>query len=201
MPRPLVPRRRERILDAAEALVLERGFDAMSVAAVAERAGIGKGAVYLEFDSKRDILDALLRRGTARMEARVGAELGDRPPLSAAYRAAVRTLLDDRLMAAAFLDDRGVLGTHVDGVTDGRYRVRHEGVIEWLRSLQERGMLALDVDPEHLALALSSATIGLLSAAKLIGPVTPAQLEGAIESLARMAATFEPKTAVPEREE
>ncbi|TWD81071.1 TetR family transcriptional regulator [Kribbella amoyensis] len=191
MPRPLVPNRRERILDAAEALVLERGFDAMSVASVATHAGIGKGAVYLEFGSKRDILDALLRRGTERMQARVAAEVGDRPPLSEAYRAGLRTLLDDRLMTAAFLDDQGVIGGHVDTVTDGRYRARHVGVVEWLRDLRDRGELVEDVDPEHLALALSSVTIGLLSAAKLLGPVTPAQLEGAVETLTRMVESLE----------
>lgn len=191
MPRPRIADRRDRILDAAETLVLDRGFDAMRVTAVAAQAGIGKGAVYLEFESKRDILDALLSRGTARMQARVSGELGENPPLSDAYRAAVRVLLEDRLMTAAFLDDRGVLGSHVDTVSDGRYRARHEGVVGWLRSLQDRGMLTADVDPDHLALALSSATIGLLSAAKLIGPITPAQLEGAVEALGRMAAAFE----------
>ncbi|WP_156316466.1 TetR/AcrR family transcriptional regulator, partial [Leucobacter japonicus] len=98
MPRPLLPNRRGRILDAAEDLVLERGFDATSVAAVAERAGIGKGAVYLEFGSKRDILDALLLRGTERMRARLAEELGEHPPLGEAYRASVRVLLEDRLM-------------------------------------------------------------------------------------------------------
>ncbi|WP_159501093.1 TetR/AcrR family transcriptional regulator [Microbacterium sp. 18062] len=192
MPRPLIPHRREAVLDAAEDLVLDRGFDAMSVAAVAAKAGIGKGAVYLEFDSKRDILDALLRRGTERMRARVDAEIGEHPPPSEAYRAAARALLDDRLMSAAFLDDHGVLGRHVDTVADGRYRARHDGVVEWLRDLQERGMLAADVEPEHLAIALSSATIGLLSAGRLIGPLDAAQIEGAIDVLARMVATFEP---------
>ncbi|MGC4941496.1 TetR/AcrR family transcriptional regulator [Kribbella sp. DT2] len=189
MPRPLVPDRRERILDAAEALVLDSGFDAMSVAGVAARAGIGKGAVYLEFDSKRAILDALLQRGTERLRARTAAEL---PRLSDAYRAAVQALLEDQLMTAAFLDDRGTLGTHVGTVTDGRYHARHASVVEWLRALQAQGMLAADVDPEHLAIALSSATIGLLSAARLIGPFTPDQLAGGLDALARMAASFEP---------
>ncbi len=190
MPRPLVPNRRERLLDAAEALVLDRGFDAMSIAAIAAAAGIGKGAVYLEFAGKREILDALLRRGTERLGAAV--DLGARPRLGAAYRAAVRALLEDRLMTAAFLDDRGVLGSHVGTVTDGRYRERHQGVVEWLRSLQEQGLLVADIAPEHVALALSSATIGLLSAARLIGPLDAVQLEGALDALARMAATFEP---------
>jgi len=191
MPRPLIANRRARILDAAEELVLDAGFDAMSIAAVAARAGIGKGAIYLEFAGKRDIMDALLRRGTERMRARVAAHIGERPRLGDAYRAAVTALLDDPL-TAAFLDDRGVLGRHLDTVADGRYRARHEGVIRWLRELQERGALVADVDPEHLALALSSATIGILSAGRLTGPVSAAQLRGAIETLGRMATTFEP---------
>jgi len=191
MPRPLVPNRRERILDAAEELVLARGFDAMSVAAIAEGAGIGKGAVYLEFPGKSDILDALLQRGTARLNARVRSETGEHPRLSEAYRASAHALLDDPLMTAAFLDDRGVLGSHVVEVGEGRYRSRHLGVVEWLRELQSRGELEEQVDAEALGLALSSATIGLLSAARLLGPLSAAELEAAIDALGRMAASFE----------
>ena len=192
MPRPLIENRREHILDAAETLVLDCGFDRMSIASVAERAGIGKGAIYLEFGSKRDILTALLRRGTHRLQARVDAEVGIHPPLTAAYRAALRALLADPLMTAAFLDDRSVLGAHVDASADGRYRERHRRVVEWLGDLQRRRLLVPDVDVDHLGVALSSATIGLLSASRVIGPLSPAQLEGAIKTLERMVATYEP---------
>lgn len=191
MPRPRIPDRRERLLDAAEALVLERGFDAVSISAIATAAGISKGAVYLEFASKHDILDALLRRGTERMATRARSALDDHPRLGTAYRVAVRVLLDDPLMTAAFLDDRGVLGRHVGGVTDDRYLERHRTVISWLTDLQARGMIVSDVAPEDLALALSSTTIGLLSAAALLGPLSASQLEGAIEVAGRMAASFE----------
>lgn len=191
MPRPRVPDRRDRILDAAEELVLARGFDAMSVSAIAERAGIGKGAVYLEFVGKREILDALLQRGTARMNDIVRDELGDRPRLSAAYRASARALSGDPLMTAAFLDDRGILGAHVAEVDDGRYRDRQRRVVAWLHDLQDRGEIVADADVEALALALSSASIGLLTAARLLGPFEPAQLERAIDTIGRMAETFE----------
>lgn len=191
MPRPLVPHRRDRILDAAERLVLAQGFDAMSIAAVAERAGIGKGAVYLEFSAKRDILDALLQRGNARIAQRVEQELGAHPSLSAAYRETARALLDDPLMTAAFLDDRGILGAHVAAEPHARYRERHEGVIAWIRTLQQHHRVVPDVEPEELALALSSATIGLLSAARLLGPLDRERLEGAIDTIGHMAAAFE----------
>lgn len=163
----------------------------MSVASIAGRAGIGKGAVYLEFAGKREILDALLQRGTARMNDRVRRELGERPRLSSAYRASARALSEDALMTAAFLDDRGILGAHVAEVTDGRYRDRQARVVEWLRGLQNQGQIVADADVEALALALSSASIGLLSAARLLGPFDPAQLERAIDTIGRMAETFE----------
>ncbi|MFB8190183.1 TetR/AcrR family transcriptional regulator [Microbacterium sp. NPDC055988] len=191
MPRPRIPDRRKRILDAARTLVLAHGFDAMNVAAIAESAGIAKGAVYLEFAGKRDILDALLLQGNLRMADRVRAELGEHPRLSDACRATARALLDDPLMTAAFLDDRGILGSHVVEETDGRYRERHLRVVEWFRELQERGLIVADVDPRTLALALSSTTIGLLSAARLLGPLDPALLEGTIDTIGRMAAAFE----------
>lgn len=191
MPRPLIPHRRDRILDAAERLVLARGFDAMSIAAVAEDAGIAKGAVYREFTSKRDVRDALLQRGNARIAARVEQELGAHPSLAAAYRATARALLDDELMTAAFLDDTGVLGAHVAEEQDGRYRERHERVIAWVHDLQRRGLVVADVAPESLALALSSATLGLLSAVRLLGPLNRDRLESTIDTIGRMAATFE----------
>lgn len=191
MPRPRVPDRHDRILDAAEELVLANGFDAMSVASIAERAGIGKGAVYLEFAGKKEILDALLQRGTTRMNDRVRRELGDRPRLSSAYRASARALSEDALMTAAFLDDRGILGAHVAEITDDRYRDRQRRVNEWLQGLQSRGEIVDDVDVEALALALSSASIGLLSASRLLGPFEPTLLERAIDTIGRMAESFE----------
>lgn len=192
MPRPRIPGRRVRILDAAEALVLERGFDATGVQAVAERAGIAKGAVYLEFASKAAIVDALLERSMERMSAASAAALGTgRPRLSAAYRTAVKVLLGDPLMTAAFLDDRAVLGAYVDSRTDGRYAARHLDVLAWVRELQSTGDLDASVDSEGLALALSSATIGLLSASKLLGPLDNSQLQAALTALADLVERLE----------
>lgn len=192
MPRPLIPHRRERILDAAEHLVLSQGFVEMSVAAVAERAGIAKGAIYLEFASKRDLREALLRRGADRMSAAVAAQLTEEPPaLSRAYRVTVRALLAEPLMVAAFLDDEGVLGAHADGVTDDRFRRHHTMIVDWIADLQRRGRFDSTVSPEHLGLTLSSATVGLLSAARRFGPISPAQLEGALSTLADLISFLE----------
>ncbi len=55
-------RTRERILDAAQALILDHGFGATTVDAVAGRAGITKGAFFHHFASKGDLARALVDR-------------------------------------------------------------------------------------------------------------------------------------------
>jgi AcrR family transcriptional regulator len=53
-------RTRERILDAALALFAERGYEATSMREIAEQLGITKPALYYHFDSKADIVRAML---------------------------------------------------------------------------------------------------------------------------------------------
>lgn len=52
----------ERLIDAALEMIAERGYDAMSVGALAERAGVDKSAVYWHFGSKEKLLGAVLER-------------------------------------------------------------------------------------------------------------------------------------------
>lgn len=53
---------RERILAAAEHLVIENGYAATSVDQVIEASGSSKGAFFHHFDSKRDLARALVGR-------------------------------------------------------------------------------------------------------------------------------------------
>ena len=54
--------RPDEVLDAALDLFIAHGFAATRVEDIAARAGLSKGAVYLYFDSKEAILEALVRR-------------------------------------------------------------------------------------------------------------------------------------------
>ena len=56
---------RNRILDAAEALILERGYAGMSVDRLIDATGITKGAFFYHFKSKRDLARGLLTRFAA----------------------------------------------------------------------------------------------------------------------------------------
>lgn len=60
---------RRRLLDAARAVFLERGFHGASLEAVAEEAGLTKGAVYSQFESKADLfLEFQEERNAATLE-------------------------------------------------------------------------------------------------------------------------------------
>jgi AcrR family transcriptional regulator len=54
----------ERLLDAAEELIADKGFDDVTVAEIAARAGLSVGAVYSRFRDKRTLLRCLLDRFT-----------------------------------------------------------------------------------------------------------------------------------------
>lgn len=54
--------RRNEILDAAEQLFGQKGFDGTSTNDILEKVGIARGTLYYHFKSKEDIMDALIER-------------------------------------------------------------------------------------------------------------------------------------------
>ena len=62
---------RTSIMDAAEALILGRGFAATAIDEIIERAGITKGAFFYHFKSKADLAHALVERFAARDAAQL----------------------------------------------------------------------------------------------------------------------------------
>jgi AcrR family transcriptional regulator len=62
MAKPADPNRREDILKAAREVFKQDGYGKAHVAEIAQRAGVAKGTVYLYFQSKQAMLDALCDR-------------------------------------------------------------------------------------------------------------------------------------------
>ena len=54
--------KRSQILDAAQALIYLKGYEQITINDIQEQAGISKGAFYHYFDSKHDLLDAMIER-------------------------------------------------------------------------------------------------------------------------------------------
>jgi TetR/AcrR family transcriptional repressor of mexJK operon len=77
--RPPDPGKLDAILDAGWSMFLERGFEAVSVEAVASQAGVSRVTFYKHFPDKAALFEAAVLRATQRIEAeQQGAD--DLPP-------------------------------------------------------------------------------------------------------------------------
>lgn len=142
----------EEILDAAEAVGVERGFDALTTSEVAERAAVSPGSLYQYFANKDAIISALAQRHRERLD-QLGLDLGDpalatMEPADIASRV-VQPLIDHYLANPALrallaLEASPGLATHVEPIhTDLCNDV--EGLVANLspsRSQQEREIAA-----------------------------------------------------------
>jgi AcrR family transcriptional regulator len=81
---------RRKIVDAAAALMAERGFAGTSIAAVAKRSGLPSGSIYWHFESKETLLAEVVEEGARRwFESLRGTD-----PLPAAPAARAAALLE-----------------------------------------------------------------------------------------------------------
>jgi AcrR family transcriptional regulator len=68
---------RASILDAARSIFSERPFDAVTMAEVAERAGVARATVFNHFSSKRGLIDAITTGVMQYYESMLAAALAD----------------------------------------------------------------------------------------------------------------------------
>lgn len=71
-------RNRDALLQAAEALIAQCGVEAVTMDAVASRAGVGKGTVFRRFESREGLMAAVLNRSETAFQAAI---LSGPPPL------------------------------------------------------------------------------------------------------------------------
>lgn len=97
------PKRRQ-ILDGARRMFLANGFDAASMQDVARAAGVSKGTLYVYFDSKEAMFEALVLRECGRLQQtirRLAAGTGTvEDELRQIARMMIDTLLQGEVLAA-----------------------------------------------------------------------------------------------------
>ena len=87
-------RLRELALDAARQVVLDRGWAAVRMGAVATQIGISRQSLHAEFGTKEELGNALIMRETAEFFDGVSTRLAEHPgDLAAAVSAAVRYMV------------------------------------------------------------------------------------------------------------
>jgi AcrR family transcriptional regulator len=152
---------RSELLAAAEELIAERGFAHASLADIAAAAGVSKGAIYHHFQSKDDLLMALLDQ---HFEQRMGAidRIAATPGPAAAQRL-VDEIPFDRRWNLLFLE------FVVRAARDEQFRVELRSRLERFRAQSVRGIegfleregVASELSPQQLALAIAALGNGL----------------------------------------
>jgi len=154
------------ILDATLSVLAERGYQSLTMAAVAERAGASKPALYRRHDSKERLVMAALARLAD----------GPDPDLPDETRAALTLLLSETARAVGTPGGLTIMGSLLaqgsrDPALLAAFRLaivepRHRVVEAVLRRGIDRGEIAADVDLDAVdamlfGAVLARATLGL----------------------------------------
>jgi len=140
---------RERLLATARALFGRDGYEATSVEAVLNEAGVAKGSLYHHFENKPALFDAVLDQvvsDVAGKAARAAARHGDPvESLRAGCGEWLRTCLDPAVQQIALVDAPAVLGWSRWRELDEQYTLG--GVRRSLQALADSGRVpAAQVD-------------------------------------------------------
>ena len=151
-PKPKQQRSREkygRVLDAAETLLAEGGYEAITTTGVAKAAGLPPSAFYRWFADRDDLFGALLLRHHARLDAEIASAVRhlDRPEWVEVAETAFTTVADyhRRNPSHHILGVRGRMGV-------ASSRAVHDHTARLARALLDQ-MRAEGVAPSDITLA------------------------------------------------
>jgi TetR/AcrR family transcriptional regulator len=155
--RPRIPRLRERVLESAEKLFAEKGFERASIDEIAARARVGKGSVYRLFASKEELYIATVIQGYSDLSAAVAEKMLRAHSLSGSLTTFVREIVSyfsNRLDFFEMLRSTNKLPrTYRERYHDEREKlVRIAGQI--IEEGARRGLLRTDLRPELLVESL-----------------------------------------------
>ncbi|CAH2918757.1 MAG: Transcriptional regulator, AcrR family [uncultured Paraburkholderia sp.] len=170
---------RQRLLDAAQAIFMKKGFVAASVEDIAGAAGYTRGAFYSNFRSQSELFLELLRRDHETMQADLRAIFED---------AATREQMEERVMRyySNLPRENKCFLLWVEAkllaVRDGRFRLRFnaflheklEQLAAYVREFSERVGTPLPLPAEMLAMGL----MGLCDGVQFFHAVDPQNVPG-----------------------
>ncbi len=153
----------ERLVEAAQDLLWERGYVGTSPRAIQQRAGAGQGSMYHHFAGKPALAQAAIRRSAQELRAAVEAVLGGG---GTAYGRIEAYLLRERDVLRGC--PLGRLAMDPDVVADAALRAPVDETLDWLRDrlagvVQEgvdRGEFAPGLDARHTAAAVAAVVQG-----------------------------------------
>ncbi|MFJ1294367.1 TetR/AcrR family transcriptional regulator [Paracoccus yeei] len=198
--------KRQQILDGARRMFLAKGFEGASMQDVAKAAGVSKGTLYVYFDSKEAVFEALVLKECGRMQdtvRRLGSGAGQAgDELCAIARQMVSTLLQPEVLAAM----RMMIGAG-EKFPDLARKIYEAGparsaaiLADYLQGRVDRGDLAIQDCGAAAAEFLDLVIAGLQRRALLMMPPLPDdRIEAHVTSrVGRFLAVYAPSDALQE---
>lgn len=167
---------REQILEIAVQVFIEQGYDATSVASLANRLGLSKSAMYHHFASKEELLAVALDEALGGLEGAL-ADAGDgsaRARLEKVLRGAVLVLVDKLAYVTLLLRVRG--NSDVERAALERRRAFDRQVTTLLRAAQAEGTVRDDIDPSVATRLLFGMVNSIVEWYRPAGPEGAAEL-------------------------
>lgn len=161
---------RARLVDAAEAVVREEGVNALRLDSVADSVGLHRSSVYRYFDSKEELITAVVVQATFRIGRKVIDEVGE--------SAAPESLLVDGITTA--LAEMAADPVHqalmAPAASEAMARIAGTAITEGIRPLvepmftaaAERGVLRAGVTPDDAIRWLQIVVSGVVRSPNLV---------------------------------
>jgi AcrR family transcriptional regulator len=154
--------RQQQILRAASAVITRQGYDKTTMADIADEAGVSRGTVYLYFNGKDELFEALLYwEWTQYAQAWLDAIESDPRggTMGGYYRAVFHAINSRPLFASMMRRDRRVIGNYLRKADNVFAWMQSSSItVDFIRALQAAGAVRRDVNPVvtgHLLEALS----------------------------------------------
>ncbi len=180
--------REKRILSTASELFIYYGYDKTTVSDIADQAGVSKGAIYLHFSSKEDLLEALIIRETQSYAESWLAAIEADPAggtIGGMYKNILSALKSSPFMAAMFSQDGRILGNYLRKPDNFFRQEQFQGTRhQFLQAMQQAGVIRDDIDPKVLAHIINMIAYGLLGVEEVLHKDEIPPLEDVIDTIA-----------------
>jgi AcrR family transcriptional regulator len=186
--------RRQQVLEAARACLQEHGLEAVSMEMIIARSGLSTGAVYGYFKGKEQIINAVIRDGTAAMAEDLApvVTMPVPPPFPEFVALVLRAVVGfgrhkkgdiDRLLVSLHGWSHSQSDPELAAATHASYSGLRKLFADAVRRGQEAGTFDAAADPEGVAEVLMSITLGFVAQRALAGSADVAAHVAALETL------------------
>ncbi|MDA1363042.1 helix-turn-helix domain containing protein [Glycomyces luteolus] len=197
--------RADALLDAAAALLAEVGPPGLRIDQVAGRAGVGKGTVYLHWNSREHLLLAVGAREAAAMYRTVIAAICVDPAEVVLHRYLRRLYLEAMgrpILRSIFITDEADLTAFMNHpARAGLAETKLIAADDYLAALRDHRLLRHDLDLADIDQAVQAIAYGFFAATTLLSDDPDAGLERRADLFAEvLRRSFEPaRTPAPAR--